>query len=330
MARKGTEVAGRFVDGEWLTQEAFASEDGAFHRQETTFRGHIAVGGEYPPEAGRYLLYVSYACPWAHRTLIVRALKGLEAAVDVVAVHPLMRDDGWTFAEGDKVDADPVFGAAALKDIYKQVDDHYTGRVTVPVLFDRETRSIVNNESAEIIRELNGPMSALSATEAQAALDLYPEALRDTIDPINQRVYETVNNGVYRCGFATSQEVYNKAFEELFDSLDWLEGLLAERRYLAGDTFTEADIRLFTTLVRFDPVYVTHFKCNRQRIADYPHLSGFLREVFQMPGVADTCHLDHIKNHYFASHRSLNPSGIVPLGPQVDWRAPHGREVVGG
>jgi putative glutathione S-transferase len=316
---------GRFVEGEWLTEQEWAEKSGEFVRKPSSFRERITQDGPFTPEAGRYLLYVSNACPWAHRALIVRKLKGLEAALPVVAVNPYMFEDGWTFAPGDGVDEDPILGARFLREIYKLADAHYTGRVTVPVLFDTKTRTIVNNESSEIIRDLSGPMSPLSATPEQAALDLYPEALRNIIDPINARVYATVNNGVYKCGFAGTQEAYNKAFDELFESLDWLEGLLGERRYLAGDTFTEADIRLFTTLVRFDAVYLTHFKCNRQRITEFEHLSGYLREIFQMPGIAATCVFEHIKEHYFGSHRSLNPKGIVPRGPTLDLGRPHGR-----
>lgn len=316
---------GRMVDGAWLTESEWADSDGEFRRSPTVFHGRVEDGGTHAPAAGRYHLYVSLACPWAHRTLIMRALKGLEDAVSVSVVHPLMMDDGWTFEAGDGVVPDTVNHTRLLREVYVKADPSYTGRVTVPVLWDKVLGRLVSNESSEIIRDFNGPMSAVSATPQQAVLDFYPEALRPQIDAINTRVYETVNNGVYRSGFSTSQAAYARAVEALFASLEWLEGILSSNRYLVGNTITEADWRLFTTLLRFDPVYVGHFKCNLRRIVDYPNLDGYLRELYQWPGVAQTCNMVHIKAHYYRSHRSLNPSGVVPVGPVLELDRPHGR-----
>lgn len=296
---------GQMVDGVWETVDRkITAADGSFLRGTTSFRGTIPV-----LEPGRYHLYVSLACPWAHRTLIFRRLKGLDGAIGLSVTHWLMAGQGWSFAPGEGVVPDPE-GAAAMHEIYRRADPHYTGRVTVPVLWDRQARTIINNESAEIIRIFNalgeGP-------------DFWPEALRPEIEAINQRVYETVNNGVYRAGFATSQEAYDEAVAALFASLDWLEGRLSAQRWLCGDVLTEADWRLFTTLIRFDAVYVTHFKCNIRRLADYPALQAYAKRLYRMPGIAETCDFGHIKRHYFESHRGLNPTGIVPAGPVLNF-----------
>ena len=265
---------------------------------------------------------MSYACPWAHRTLIFRRLKGLEDAIPVSVVHWYMAEDGWTFAPGPGVVADPINGAPFMRDVYTAADPHYTGRVTVPVLWDKERNMIVSNESSEIIRMLNSAFDGIGATPG----DYCPEALRDEIDAVNERVYGDVNNGVYKSGFATSQEAYEEAVTTLFDTLDWLEERLGGQRYLVGDQITEADWRLFTTLLRFDPVYVGHFKCNVRRIVDYPNLWGYTRDLYQQPGVADTVHMDHIKRHYYESHDTINPTRVVPVGPEIDFDVPHDRD----
>ncbi|EKV32630.1 Glutathione S-transferase, omega [Caenispirillum salinarum AK4] len=307
---------GLLIDGQWHDQwYDTKSTGGRFKRQESAFRDRIGTD-RFPAEAGRYHLYVSLACPWAHRTLIFRALKGLEEAISVSVVDPLMLDNGWEFGEG----GDPLYGLSYLREIYTRADPHYTGRVTVPVLWDREGETIVNNESAELIRMLNADFGALASGP-----DFYPEALRGEIDAVNARVYDAINNGVYKTGFATTQEAYEEAYDALFAALDWVEERLSRHRYLVGDTMTEADWRLFTTLVRFDPVYVGHFKCNRNRIADFPNMLGYLRELYQVPGVAGTVSFDHIKRHYYASHTMINPTGIVPKGPAMDLTLPHGR-----
>jgi putative glutathione S-transferase len=265
---------------------------------------------------------VSLACPWAHRTLIVRALKGLEGLIGVSVVHWLMGEKGWTFREAEGVVPDPNEGVAVLHELYTRADPRYTGRVTVPVLWDKAQRTIVSNESSEIIRMFNGAFDHLGAREG----DFYPAVMRDEIDALNGRIYTTVNNGVYRCGFATTQEAYEEAVHPLFATLDALEDRLASRRYLLGSALTEADWRLFTTLVRFDPVYVGHFKCNLRRLVDYPHLFAYTRDLFQVPGVAETVNMTHIKRHYYQSHTTINPSGVVPVGPEIDFLTPHGRE----
>ncbi|MCP5364863.1 MAG: glutathione S-transferase family protein [Hyphomicrobiales bacterium] len=311
---------GLLVDGVWHDQWYDThSTDGRFVRQESRFRHWVTPDGSsgFPAAAGRYHLYVSLACPWAHRTLIFRALKGLQDAIGVSVVDSLMLENGWELSE----DADPVNGARYLYEIYLRAQPSYTGRVTVPVLWDRERATIVNNESADIIRMLNAAFADL-ASEDQ---DFYPETLQDDIDAVNERVYHTVNNGVYRCGFATSQSAYDEAFDQLFTTLDWLEGRLSRQRYLVGGQITEADWRLFTTLVRFDAVYHGHFKCNWKRITDYPNLWPYLRELYQVPGVAETVDFTHIKTHYYGSHRTVNPSGIVPRGPEIHFMEPHGR-----
>lgn len=321
---------GLLVDGKWHDQWYDTSKTGgAFKRQQSAFRNWITADGSAGPtgepgfraEAGRYHLYVSLACPWAHRTLIFRALKGLGAMIDISVVDWLMASDGWTFFGRDGATPDRVNGLPFLRDVYVRAKPDYTGRVTVPVLWDKERGTIVSNESSEIIRMFNSAFDGIGAL----AGDYYPQDLHAEIDAINSRVYDTVNNGVYRCGFATRQEPYEQAFGELFGSLDWLEGLLSRRRYLAGDRITEADWRLFTTLVRFDAVYVGHFKCNLRRIADYPNLSNYLRELYQWPGVAETVDLHHIKHHYYGSHETINPSRVVPLGPELDFTQPHDR-----
>jgi putative glutathione S-transferase len=321
---------GLLVDGEWVDRWYDTdSTGGRFERQEQAFRHWVTPDGEPGPsgeggfaaEPGRYHLYVSYACPWAHRALIMRAFKGLEGHIGVSVVHWHMGEEGWTFTDGDGVVQDPVFGVQRLYELYLEADDSFTGRVTVPVLWDRARGTIVNNESAEIVRMLNGAFDGVGATPG----DFYPEPLRDEIDAINERVYRTLNNGVYRCGFATTQDAYDEAIHPLFDTLDWLEDLLRRRRYLTGDTLTEADVRLFTTLVRFDPVYHGHFKCNIRRLVDYPNLWGYTRELYQLPEIRPTVNFHHIRHHYYGSHPTVNPSGVVPAGPIIDFEAPHGR-----
>jgi putative glutathione S-transferase len=323
---------GKLIDGQWR-DEWYDTEStgGRFVRKDSAFRGWVRADGSssFAPEAGRYHLYVSLACPWAHRTLIFRRLKKLEQVISVSVVHPLMAENGWTFANADGTagcTADAVNGMRHLHEVYTRADAHYTGRVTVPVLWDRNQRTIVNNESSEIIRMLNSEFDVLG----DASIDFYPEALRAAIDEVNAFVYPNVNNGVYRCGFATSQEAYAEAFQQLFGALDELDRRLRAQRFLVGDRITEADWRLFTTLVRFDAVYVGHFKCNLRRIADYHHLSGYLRELYQVPGVSGTVNFQHIKRHYYQSHRTINPTGVVPLGPRLDLKRPHGRDAVGG
>ncbi|NVK19591.1 MAG: glutathione S-transferase family protein [Methylocystaceae bacterium] len=301
---------GLLVDGVWTDQwYDTKSTGGKFKRQESQFRNWISDDKDspFPPEKGRYRLYVSYACPWAHRTLIFRKLKGLEDHIDVVVVDPLMADKGWILPDGQP-----------LYTLYQSVDDKITTRVTVPVLWDKKTETIVSNESAEIIRMFNSAFG-------ERATDYYPKHLRDKIDEINDFVYPNINNGVYKTGFATTQSAYEEAYKSLFDALDQVDEILSKSRYLTGEQITEADWRLFTTLVRFDAVYVGHFKCNKKRIVDYPHIWGYLRELYQIDGVADTVNMDHIKTHYYASHKTINPTGIVPVGPDIDFTSAHGR-----
>jgi len=321
---------GKLVDGVWRdVWYDTKSTGGRFLRQEVQFRNWITADGSPGPtgtggfkaEPGRYHLYVSYACPWAHRTLIFRALKGLEDVISVSVVHWHMAENGWTFEEGDGVVADSVNGARFLHQVYTRAKPDYSGRVTVPILWDKQGGTIVSYESSEIIRMLNQAFDGIGAKPG----DYYPDALRPEIDQLNERIYGTVNNGVYKAGFATTQEAYEEAVMPLFETLDWLEDLLGRKRYLTGATITEADWRLFTTLVRFDPVYVGHFKCNIRRIADYPNLFAYVRDLYQQPGIAPTVHMDHIKKHYYASHISINPSGVVPVGPELDLSAPHAR-----
>ena len=313
---------GVMIDGKWHTQSiAELADGGSFKRSETSFRNWVTADGEFPAQAGRYHLYVSLACPWAHRTLMMRMLKGLQDQISVSVVNWFMGADGWSFDEGDCVVADPVFAASHLRDVYASVKPDYTGRVTVPVLLDTATRQIVSNESAEIIRMFN---SAFDGSGAEPG-DYYPAELREEIDTVNARVYDTLNNGVYKSGFAQTQQAYEAAVLPLFDTLDWMEDILSRQHWLAGDKFTEADIRAFPTLIRFDPVYHRHFKCNRARIVDYPNLWAYTREIYQMPGVAENVDLGHIRNHYYASHETVNPTRIVAVGPVLDYMAPHGR-----
>jgi len=320
---------GVLIDGRWtegrLPQET--GKGGEFLRAESIFRNRITRDGSsgYPAESGRYHLYVSLACPWAHRTLIMRALKGLESMISVSVTHWLMRENGWNFAEGEGVIADPVGNAKFMYEIYARADANYSGRVTVPVLWDNKTGKIVNNESSEIIRMFNTAFDQCGATPG----DYYPEELRPEIDVLNERIYTTVNNGVYRAGFATTQEAYDEAVGELFATLDMLEERLTTRRYLCGGNLTLADIRLLPTLLRFDAVYVTHFKCNTRRIVDYPNLWAYTRDLVQRPAIWKTFNIDHIKRHYYMSHRHINVHGIVPAGPKIDFTAPHDRDRLG-
>ncbi|MDV4168773.1 glutathione S-transferase family protein [Rhodovulum sp. FJ3] len=323
---------GQLIDGKWDTAwYDTKSTGGKFKRTTAGFRNWITPDGEpgssgtggFPAESGRYHLYVSYACPWAHRTLIFRALKGLEDHITVSVVHPDMLDDGWTFeTDFAGTTGDDLFGKPFLRDIYTQAQPDVSGRVTVPILWDKKTGQIVSNESSEIIRMFNSAFNDLTGNDT----DYYPEDLREQIDAINARVYDEVNNGVYKSGFATTQEAYDEAVVTLFDALDWLEGILSENRYLTGDRLTEADWRLFTTLVRFDLVYHLHFKCNRKRIIDYPNLWAYTRELYQVAGVANTVHFDHIVRHYHYSHDTINPNRIIPINPVLDWDEPHGRD----
>lgn len=315
---------GRLVNGKWeLDDFVDPKGDGDFKRAESVLRSWVRADGSTPhrPEAGRYHLYVSLACPWAHRTLILRRLKGLEQVVGVSVVDPLMGEMGWSFGEPPEAVPQGMAPPQYLHQLYQQHDAHYTGRATVPLLWDLKANRAVSNESAEIIVMLDQEFQDL----AQDKTEYYPVELREEIDRINAWVYEAVNNGVYRTGFAGTQGAYEAAFKELFVALDELEKLLGERRYLAGDRVTLADWRLFTTLLRFDPVYYVHFKCNLKRIGDYPNLWGYLKELYQWPGVKETCDLGHIKTHYYGSHKSLNPLGIVPIGPEYDLKTPHGR-----
>ncbi len=300
---------------------------GAFVRAAATFRDWVTAAGSsaLPAESGRYHLYVSLACPWAHRTVIVRHLKGLEDVISMSVVDPLRDERGWAFTGAPRTDADELNGFTFLAEAYTATDPAYRGRVTVPVLWDKQTHRIVNNESAEVIRMLNGAFDAFTDVD----LDLYPAVLADEIDAINARVYDGLNNAVYRAGFGRTQAAYDTAVHDVFDTLDWLEERLTTRRYLlGGPQTTEADWRTFTTLVRFDPVYVTHFRCDRRRIVDYPALSGYLRDLYAVPGVAETVDFDQIRRHYFLTHHELNPRGILPIGPDVDLTAPHGREAL--
>ena len=321
---------GLLQDGKWVDQwYDTKSSGGRFVRKAPQFRNWITPDGAAGPsghdgfkaQADRYHLYVSLACPWAHRTMIFRTLKGLEDMISVSTVHWYMADKGWTFQPGDGVVPDSVNNAEYMYQIYTAALSDYSGRVTVPVLWDKQTKTIVSNESPEIIRMFNSAFDNIGAK----AGDYYPQALRAEIDQINERVYESVNNGVYKCGFATTQAAYDEAIVPLFDTLDWLDQRLSSQRYLTGNAITEADWRLFTTLIRFDPVYVGHFKCNIRRIADYPNLSGYVRDLYQQPGIAETVNMQHIKDHYYASHESVNPSRIVPARPDTDFMATHDR-----
>lgn len=298
--------------------------DGEFQRQDDRFRQWVTADGSsgYPAAKTRYHLYVSWACPWAHRTIIVRKLKGLEDSIGLTAVDPIRDERGWTFRDGPGHSTDPVNGFQYLADAYRATDPSYHARVTVPVLWDRMNRRIVSNSDDDLMRMLNSEFDQF----ARARTDLYPADLRDDIDRLNDRIYNDVNNGVYRAGFATSQRAYERAVRRLFDTLDFLDDQLSNRRYLFGERIVETDWRLFVTLVRFDAVYYVHFKCNVRRIADYPHLLGYLRDLYQYDGIAETVNFDHIKRHYYMTHGDINPTRIVPLGPDQDLRAPHGRD----
>lgn len=324
---------GLLVDGQWIDQwyDTKASK-GRFIRTEAQFRNWITADGSPGPsgtdgfkaEPGRYHLYVSLACPWANRTLIFRKLKGLEKMISISVVNPLMAEHGWTFIDDEGVIPDPLHQAQYLYQVYQAADAHYSGRVTVPLLWDKQQNKPVSNESAEIIRMLNSAFDEIGATPG----DYYPADLRVDIDRLNQPIYDRVNNGVYKAGFATTQEAYEEAVDELFAELDQLDQRLARQRYLLGARATEADWRLFTTLVRFDAVYHGHFKCNLRRIEDYSHLSGYVRDLYQWPGIAETINMKHIKEHYYRSHATINPTGVVPVGPELNFGRAHGRETL--
>ncbi len=314
------------VDGEWRTDTyQTTNEEGEFERSETSFRDWIEndPDARFQPDAGRYHLYVSYACPWAHRTLLMRALKGLEDAISVDVVDPFRGEDGWQFTpEKDGCTEDSVNGSDFLRELYQAADENVTGRVTVPVLWDKEEQTIVNNESKEIMRMLDTEMDEYASRD----VDLYPEGYQEEVDRIIEEIYEPINNGVYRSGFAKSQQAYDSAVEELFDSLDHWDGVLADQRYLAGDRLTEADIAMFTTLVRFDQVYHTHFMCNKKLISQYDNLWPYLRDLYQTPGVAKTVDMDHIKEHYYTTHPDVTPTRIIATGPELDFEADHDRD----
>ncbi len=315
---------GQLVNGTWADRwYDTKSSRGRFVRWESPFRDWIGAGERFPAEPGRYHLYVSLACPWAHRTLIVRALKKLEDMISVSVVSPAW-GEGWIFDETQDGTVDHLYGESTLHQIYTRAKSDFTGRVTVPILWDRQSETIVNNESSDIIRMLNSAFDTLT----DSTVDLYPEDLRVEIDAVNEWVYPDINNGVYRCGFATTQDAYEEAFDILFTALDRLEKRLSEQRYLVGARLTEADLRLFTTLVRFDAVYVGHFKCNKKRIAGYPNLWAYTRDLYQTPGIAGTVDLGHIKRHYYASHPQINPTGIVAKGPDLDFTIEHGRKAL--
>jgi len=325
---------GLLIDGKWEDQwYDTKSTGGAFKRSEAQFRNWVTSDGSAGPsgdagfkaESGRYHLYVSHACPWANRTMIFRALKGLEEHISVSVVHPDMLGEGWTFASDfEGATGDTLFGTDFARDIYIKAQPDVTTRVTVPILWDKQRETIVSNESSEIIRMFNSAFNELTGDQQ----DFYPEALRTQIDEINKRVYDEINNGVYKSGFSTTQKAYDNAVHTLFEALDWVEDILSKSRYLTGDQVTEADWRLLTTLVRFDPVYHLHFKCNRKRIIDYPNIWAYTRELYQWPGVAGTIHFDHIVRHYHYSHDTINPYRILPINPEIDWQAPHGREAL--
>ena len=324
---------GLLVDGKWYTDwYETKSTGGRFERKAPSFRNWITADGSAGPsgtggfkaEPNRYHLYVSLACPWAHRTIIYRKLKGLEDMISISVVHAYMGDEGWTFEPGDQVIGDPINNATRMHQVYTAALPDYTGRVTVPVLWDKQTNTIVSNESPEIIRMFNSAFDGVGATPG----DFNPPELLAQIDELNDFIYPNINNGVYRAGFATTQDAYDDAVADVFNALDSLESSLSEHRYLTGSTITEADWRLFTTLVRFDAVYVGHFKCNLRRIVDYPNLWGYLRDLYQVPGIAETVHMDYIKEHYYGSHETINPTLIVPAGPVIDFMTAHSREQV--
>ncbi|WP_321366719.1 glutathione S-transferase family protein [uncultured Celeribacter sp.] len=322
---------GYLQDGTWHDGWYDTTKSGGkFERSTAGFRNWVTPDGQPGPsgtggfaaESGRYHLFVSYACPWAHRTLIFRALKGLEDHITISVVHPDMMKDGWTFdTDFEGATGDTLLGKHFLREVYLEADPHVSGRVTVPILWDKKTGTIVSNESSEIIRMFNSAFDGITGN----TFDFWPEEMRDDIEAMNARVYEPINNGVYKAGFATTQAAYDEAIHPLFDSLDALEAALSERRYLLGDHLSEADWRLFTTLIRFDKVYHTHFKCNKRMLKDYPNLWAYTRELYQMPGVRETTHFDHIVRHYFYSHDMINPYRILPISPEIDFEAPHGR-----
>ncbi|XP_033111849.1 glutathionyl-hydroquinone reductase YqjG-like [Anneissia japonica] len=306
------------------------NKKGEFVKPDGEFRQWVTADGSsgFKAERDRYHLYMSYACPFASRCLVGRKLKGLEDIIPITSVDYIrLGENGWSFTDKrPKCSLDPISNAKYLKDIYLKVNPNYTGRITVPVLWDKKTGTIVSNESAEILRMFNSAFNEFCATDEQRNIDLYPEELREKIDGVNEWVTPNISNGVYRAGFATTQEAYNEGVKGLFENLDKVEEILSKNRFLTGDRFTEADVRLFTTLVRFDTVYVGHFKCNKKRIVDYPNMWGYLKEIYQMKGISDTVDQDHIQQHYQVSHRHLNPNGIVAIGPDLDFNAPHGRE----
>ena len=325
---------GLLQQGRWLDQWYDTAKDaGRFIRRKPQFRNWVTKDGTaglsgkagFTAEAGRYHLYVSLACPWAHRTMIFRALKGLEEMISVSVVHWHMAENGWTFQAEKDVVPDMVNNADYLYQVYIAAQSDYSGRVTVPILWDKKTNTIVSNESSEIIRMFNSAFDDIGALSG----DYYPEALREEIDALNVRIYDTVNNGVYKAGLATTQEAYEEAVVPLFETLDWLDEKLSKQRYLTGSAITEADWRLFPTLVRFDPVYVGHFKCNLGQIRDYPNLFGYVCDLYQQPDIAATVNMAHIKNHYYASHGTINPNGIIPFGPKIDYSVPHERDRLG-
>lgn len=315
---------GQLVDGVW--QDVWydtKSTGGKFVRSTAKFRNWITPDGEFPAEPDRYHLYVSYACPWAHRTLIFREIKGLSDLITVSVVHPDMLTDGWTFAtDYPGATGDTLYDLPFARDIYIKADPQISGRVTVPILWDKKRETVVSNESSEIIRMFNSAFNDVTGNTD----DYWPEEMRDAIEEVNGRIYDTLNNGVYRSGFATSQSAYDEAATQLFDTMEWLEQRLSQNRYLMGDRLTEADWRLVPTLFRFDPVYHLHFKCNRKRLIDYPNLWAYARELYQWPGVASTVNFDHIVRHYHYSHESINPHRIIPINPVLDWGQPHGRD----
>ena len=317
-------ATGMMIDGEWKKEGYEKDEKGRFQRNPTTFRNWVKADGSsnFKPEADRYHLYVAYACPWAQRTLIMRSLKGLEDAIGVSIVDPLMEEDGWFFSDYPGSIPDSVNNTKYLREIYAKADSNYTGRVTVPILWDKQNNTIVNNESREILRMFDLEFDNV----AQNQDSFCPDTLREDIDKAIDAIYEPINNGVYKSGFATSQEAYDEAVTNLFEALDYWEGILKKQRYLCGNQLTEADICLFTTLLRFDAVYYVHFKCNIRHIWDYPNLWNYLKDIYQYPGVKETCNLEHIKRHYYMSHPHVNPSRIVPKGPYFDLETPHNRQ----
>ena len=319
---------GLLVDGKWQDKWYDTSKNGGkFERQASKFRDKVSNedGSTFPAESGRYHLYVSLACPWAHRALIFRKLKGLEAHIDVSVVHPEMLDQGWEFKDYPGATGDKLYNFDYAHQIYTKAEPEITTRVTVPILWDKQTETIVNNESAEIIRIFNSGFNSLTNNED----DYYPNAQREEIDAINNMVYHDINNGVYKAGFATTQQAYEEAVTALFCALDRVEERLSKQRYLVGSKITEADWRLFTTLIRFDAVYHGHFKCNKKQIADYPNIYGYMKELYQVPGVAETVNFDHIKRHYYYSHTMINPTQVIPVGPEQDLMSPHGRDKIG-